>query len=152
MRSLESQVDDHDDEGRDEDERLDERQVGRADGRLHGLADAGEGEEHLDDDRAAEQDDELDRDAREDRQARAAQRVHVDDPRRRACRRRAGCACAPASSDSPIDARVWRAMPAAEVIAIVSTGRTSDLNHASGLTSNGTKPVAGSSRSCTAKT
>ena len=40
----------------------------------------------------------------------------------------------------------------AEVSAIVSTGRTSDLNHLSGLTSKGTKPVAGSSRSCTAKT
>ena len=36
-------------------------------------------------------------------------------------------------SVSAIDARVWRAMPAAEVIAIVSTGSTSDLNHASGF-------------------
>ena len=50
-------------------------------------------------------------------------------------------------SVSDIDARVWRAMPAADVMAIVSTGRTSDLAHASGFTANGTKPVAGSNRS-----
>ena len=59
------------------------------------------------------------------------------------------CSCASASA---IDARVCRAMKPAEVIAIVRTGRTSDLNHFSGLTSNGTNPVAGSSRICTAKT
>ena len=55
-------------------------------------------------------------------------------------------------SVSDIEARVWRAMPAAEVIAIVTTGSTSDRAHAAGSAAKGTNPVAGSSRSCTAKT
>ena len=53
------------------------------DRRLHRLADARQCEQHLDDDRTAEQDDELDGDARDDRQAGPAQRMHVHDPGRR---------------------------------------------------------------------
>ena len=69
VEQFKTQIDDDDDECRDEDERLDERQIGRSHCRLHRLADARQREQHLDDDRTAEQDDELDGDARDDRQS-----------------------------------------------------------------------------------